>query len=232
MIKLIQSVFSVLGFKIQRKENPRGWNPNYLSNLKEHFQSLIDIGVANGTPQLYSAFPNKNVVLIEPLVDYKPSLNRLDKDRFRTIYKAVGSKKELITINVNKSSITKSSFFKRLENIPQGKGLIEERDIEVDTLDSLFKDGQFFNPPFLIKIDTEGFELDVVKGAEKVLRSTMYVIAEVTIKQRFKGSYEASEFILEMKNHDFEIFDILHLNHDPLNNGVLYADMVFINKNL
>ena len=87
----------------------RGWDSQYLNKLADHFHSVIDIGVANGTPELYEAFPNKKVVLIEPLVEYKTTLEKFDKTRFKTIYKALGGKPDIIDINVNRESITKSS---------------------------------------------------------------------------------------------------------------------------
>ncbi len=32
--------------------------------------TLIDVGVAHGTPELYAAFPDARLLLVEPLADY------------------------------------------------------------------------------------------------------------------------------------------------------------------
>jgi hypothetical protein len=61
--------------------------------------------------------------------------------------------------------------------------------------------------PFGIKIDTEGFELEVLKGARAVLSETAFVFAEVNLTERFEGSYRPSELIGFLADHGFELAD-------------------------
>jgi len=42
-------------------------------------QSVIDVGVANGTKDLYEAFPNAQFVLVEPLREFEPYMQSLQK---------------------------------------------------------------------------------------------------------------------------------------------------------
>lgn len=44
-------------------------------------------------------------------------------------------------------------------------------------------------PPFGLKVDTGGADPDVVEGAHEFLRETEFVIAEVSIAERFEGGY-------------------------------------------
>ena len=69
--------------------------------------------------------------------------------------------------------------------------------------------------PYIIKIDTEGHELSVIKGAAKTLQQTTMVIAEVSVAKRFNESYQFSEFISEMASHGFELLDILTFSSTP-----------------
>jgi hypothetical protein len=36
---------------------------------------VIDVGVANATPDLYGVFPEPSLLLIEPLVEFEPYLS-------------------------------------------------------------------------------------------------------------------------------------------------------------
>tara|TARA_X000000368_G_scaffold286497_1_gene227590 strand:- start:2342 stop:2608 length:267 start_codon:yes stop_codon:yes gene_type:complete len=55
-----------------------------------------------------------------------------------------------------------------------------------------------------IKIDTEGYELNVIKGAKETLKNTEFVLAEVRHNhESFKGVYKLHEFVSEMHDNDF-----------------------------
>jgi len=76
------------------------------------------------------------------------------------------------------------------------------------TLDGLLEKYSL-QPPFGLKIDTEGFELEVVEGGAHFLRNTEFVIAEVATIQRVEGGYSFFDFIRAMDEHGFRICDIL-----------------------
>ena len=62
----------------------------------------------------------------------------------------------------------------------------------------------------VIKIDTEGFELKIIRGATKSLKKTKFLIAEVRHNHvSFHGSYKLHEFINEMHDNDFILTKIL-----------------------
>jgi len=61
-----------------------------------------------------------------------------------------------------------------------------------------------------VKIDTEGFELNVIKGASKTLKNVDFVLAEVRHNHKsFKNMYSLSEFIEEMHKNNFILTMIL-----------------------
>ena len=97
---------------------------------------------------------------------------------------------------------------------------VEKREIPVTTLDLLVEE-QKLQPPFGLKIDTEGFELEVIHGAAKFWRETQFVIAEVSLVERFVGGYSFSEFTEAMTKNGFFLWDILN-THER------YVDAVFL----
>ena len=65
-------------------------------------------------------------------------------------------------------------------------------------------------PPFGVKVDTEGFELEVVKGLGSCWTKVSFIIWEASIRQRFVGSYQISELVTFMLQHDVLMFNVLN----------------------
>ena len=64
--------------------------------------------------------------------------------------------------------------------------------------------------PFGIKIDAEGFEMEVLKGAGHVILMASFVIIEVSVKRRFALNYKFSEVVNFMASRNFELLDVLN----------------------
>ena len=96
------------------------------------------------------------------------------------------------------------------------------------TLDAVVEKHQF-EPPFGLKIDTEGSDLQVIEGATRTLRDTQFVIAEVSVAQRFEGGYSFIEFIEAMDRRDFVLCDILEIARSA-RSEILFMDALFRKK--
>ena len=107
----------------------------------------------------------------------------------------------------------------------------EARAIEVRKLDSIMKsDPDNFKPPFGLKIDTEGFELNVIQGAREFLKQTQFVIAETNVIPRHENSYTFHEFVNAMNEEGFELVDILNRGKGDI--YLNWMDAYFIRKEL
>jgi hypothetical protein len=82
------------------------------------------------------------------------------------------------------------------------------REVPLTTLDSLLAQREW-KPPFGLKIDTEGYEREVVRGATRVLEQCEFVLAEVSVASRFEGDCSAAEFIALMRGAGLELVDLL-----------------------
>ena len=170
--------------------------------------TFIDVGVgADGTPDLYQKFQEKKLVLIDPLDEaekfYKENMQEVDAVFFKTaLGESAGSLKINIEENIGRSTILDVSDI-NFEGNP-----VEQREIPVNTLDDLLKNDHLGK--IGIKIDTEGYELNVILGAKKTLSTTKFVIAEVRHNhESFNGVYKLHEFISEMHKNGFVLSMIL-----------------------
>ena len=178
-----------------------------LKRLPE-IDTLIDIGVgADGTPDLYKRFKDKALVLIDPLDEAETYFNKHMKNYNAYFFKtALGDKDEEVTINVEQE-IGRSTIMNVSDINFEGKP-VDERGIAVKRLDDVLNKMQLSN--FGIKIDTEGYELKIIRGSTETLKKTKFVIAEVRHNhESFKGVYKLHEFIREMHANGFVLSMIL-----------------------
>lgn len=160
--------------------------------------TLIDVGVGYGTPWLYSEVKYNRLILIEPNIDFNNHMKKING----TVYNVgVGAKKSETILNINSNKPTMSSIHTRTIKEPP-KGEIKKRKIPIITLDEIMEKEKISKSVFL-KIDTEGYELEVIKGAIKLLSITEGVIAETSRVERFENSYTSEELFDFMKSCGF-----------------------------
>lgn len=171
--------------------------------------TLIDIGVgAKGTPDLYRRFKKANLILIDPLEESKKYAERLKNKRDLVFIKtAVGNKNSKnILINVPKE--TRNSSILKASPI-NWKCKVKKQVIQISKLDSILKDKNKLGK-IGIKIDVEGYELEVIKGAKKTLNFVKFIIAEVRHNhESFNKVYKLKEFMKLMTKNKFVLTMIL-----------------------
>lgn len=233
--QVVKKVFAGLGYDIRRRapaaQAPWGTDPGWDSGYIKRFGNpgtVIDIGVADGTPQLYAAFPAAYHVLVDPLPAHEEAMQRiLGKYRGEYHIAAVGAANGRLTINVELDSPARSSFLERT-SVSESTSSIAQEEVELRTLDGLLAARQYAKP-YLLKIDTEGYELEVIRGAATTLASTEYVIAEVSVVKRFEGSYRFAEFVAAMHDAGFCLHDVLRVVRKPTTGETMILDAVFRN---
>lgn len=225
MIKaMIKKTLGILGYEIHRKDVP-GFNAAYLARLCSP-RTVFDVGVGRGTPELYKAFPEARFLLIEPLEEFRKELKELSGTLNCRIYnKAVGGTPGIMEMNVEADPQLSSFKQRPRSDAPAGK-----KQVEVTTLDAILRENPGLEKPILLKIDTEGNELEVLKGAGELLDMTDFVIAEASIALRFEDSYAFEDLISFMKERGFSVFDFLSVSHRAGKPGANMADVLFKKK--
>jgi FkbM family methyltransferase len=173
-----------------------------LDKLPE-IDTLIDIGVGPmGTPVLHSRFSNAKLLLIDPLDETKSYIDDNLKSREVMWHQCgVGEKTDEVIINVEEK-IGRSTIL-NVADINYEGDPVDKRVIKIKTLDEVTKSEKNLGK-LGIKIDTEGYELNVILGATETLKSTEFVLAEVRHNhESFEGVYKLHEFVSAMQDNDF-----------------------------
>jgi FkbM family methyltransferase len=178
--------------------------------------TFIDIGFGpTGTPDLLKKFnkSNKELILIDPLKESELFARQsLKKERFTFYQCAIGSFNGLLKLNVEKN-LGRSTFLK-VTNINFEDKNIDNRTVNVFTLDSIMQQhakesikkklNSQGSQRIGIKIDTEGYELEVIKGAKKTLKKTEFVLLEARHNHiSFHNQYKLSQLMKLMSDNGF-----------------------------
>ena len=180
-----------------------------LESLPE-IDTLIDIGVGtDGTEDLYRVFKNANLILIDPIDEAKEYANKLSEGRKVVFIQSALGKDDNIEKNMKLQKRRGLTSFLEISPINEKDDYTEIKKVKISKLDTLLKEKNKLGR-IGIKIDTEGYELDVVLGAIETLKFTKFVIAEVRHNhESLKGVYKLHEFMKAMNENNFTLSKIL-----------------------
>jgi FkbM family methyltransferase len=179
------------------------------TNLKVVF----DVGANEGqTAEYYiRAFPCAQIYSFEPVAaTYKTLVDRVSRlSRVRTFQLAVADSNRTMRIQPVPVSGLNSLRNELSNSCSSSSGEL----ITTRTLDSFCAE-ENINHIDLLKTDTEGFDLDVVKGAEAMLRARQiqFILAEVTFQ--LENTYHTSFSRLAEYLHSFGYYFVDLYDHD------------------
>ena len=215
----------------------------FINLIKKEINLSLDIGanVGNYTKMLLSD-TNSKVISFEPLPKAYEELKIIKsnfQDRLEIHNVAIGIKDEILNLSYGTEKSEKASLMKNLEKISfienQNKNEVSVQVRRLDYFQNYFKDKVID----FIKIDTEGFEYEVLKGAKNILEThkPKFIQVEFNWHQLIKKQtlYNLSELI-----NFSDVFKILPhgnklLHIDPFrpeNNIYHLSNYVFIRKDI
>lgn len=197
-----------------------------IKNNEFKFHSLIDIGAADGSwaVNFNKHFPNKNLLLIEPLEEriqvLENKFSKLSNNVFISNSLAGEYDNDFNILNVTKD-LDGSTV--------DGTSSDENRKIITRTIDSLLEESRF-KGPFFVKFDTHGFELPILNGMKNTLSNTEIVIMECYNFNITKNAVLFHEMCQVMNDLGFRCFDISNPVLRPLDNTFWQIDILFCKK--
>lgn len=194
-----------------------------IKDLKIPINTVLDIGVNTaGTPELMFCFEDKNHFLVEPIVEFNDSINKIYSDskiNYTLVNFAASNIDGVANIKVDTVHQNIPITHARLTNESLGPNI---REVAVRKIDSLVEEYSV-DPPYLLKIDVDGAELLILEGSKKTLKNTNVLVIEANIKNFIERS-------VAIANEGFELFDIV----DPCyyDDRLRQFDMIFLNSNI
>lgn len=174
--------------------------------LSFRVSTIIDIGVQGGTPFLYRSFPLSHHILYEPVEEYLNIITKNYQTRvksFEVRHCALSDFSGILKLHLisgdKSGSITHSHIRDTDCSGEFGDKLIKIVDIPVSTLDDDFTN---LDGPYLVKIDVDGKEDEIIMGGVKTLNGATAIVCEAQL-------CELSQRISSLEALGFCLYDII-----------------------
>jgi FkbM family methyltransferase len=182
---------------------------------------VLDIGAHQGTvaKQMKALWPTADVLMVEANPHLEDTLKSVGLP-----YKIclLGNENKTVTYYLTKKWLLSSgnSIYKEM-TADYSDEFIETMQLPMLKLDDVLK-GESFD---LIKIDTQGSEIDILNGGLNVLKGAKYLIIECSLIEYNKGGNKIHDIFRFMTEHGLFMKDIIDLayNEDKL----IQIDLLF-----
>lgn len=189
--------------------------------------TILDIGAHHGNwtntmKQIY----NCDYYLFEA-IDY-PQLNQFNNRNDVKVYNVLLNDK-IEEVNWYQMKNTGDSIFREKTVHFKNCEIIKRKTIDLNT--HILQNNILQNSKnILIKIDCQGAEIPILKGAGSILHKTDFIILEMPLFGQYnEGVPTFSEHIAFMESIGFVSYDIIDTHY--INGFNMQIDMLFINKN-
>src|SRR5436853_1389974 len=160
-------------------------NLGSLGSLVDYPFTLIDVGAQGGiNRRRWGRFRNLTVIGFEP--DEREFTKLKNTERHRWFQVALYGSEGVFDLNVTRYQTNTSLLEPNLEliqkmNVPLSDfDILRKVPVQCRTLDALCREYSLI--PHVIKLDTQGTEVDILKGGEKRLRRSIFaVVAAVEV---------------------------------------------------
>jgi len=199
-----------------------------LYKIQEYFipYRILDIGANIGQFHIEAknSFPGSFIFSIEASSACEESLKQITDNYYIGMLTKDNSEYNFYS-RKNDPTCTGNSIYKELTQFYSDDQLdiIKKKGIK---LDDLFEEESEFD---LIKIDTQGSELDIISGGSKLCSKAKGILLEVSLTQYNENAPLYDEVIDYMTSHGFIKTEILD---EARNHGSYQQDILFINEKL
>jgi FkbM family methyltransferase len=194
----------------------------FLSTRNVDIKNVLDIGAHEGywSKLFQHYFPDANILMIEANEDKEEKLKEL------------GNYKIALLGDIDGKEV---DYYKSIDQYTTGNSIYKENNIistfvpkkrKVITLPTLLESNKGYD---LIKMDVQGAELDIIKGAIPIIKETKYLILELSILQYNQGAPLIGKVIEELNKLDFAMMDIIDFTHSD-DTYLVQIDALFANK--
>lgn len=231
--RIINKSLRVFGLKVSRTKND---DPHRIVKglLEKRINIVLDVGANTGqfAKSLREAgFPGK-IVCFEPLpAAHRRLVARFNNDHATVIHPrtALGDTSGSVALNVSANSVSSSI----LDLLPSHSDAAPEStyvdtiETDIDCIDNVFTSYVAPGDRVFLKIDTQGYEWNVLDGAEKSIKDIDGLLLEMSLVRLYDGQRLWKDILARLERQGFDLWQILPGFSDPASGRLLQFDGVF-----
>jgi FkbM family methyltransferase len=199
-----------------------------------NIDTLLDIGANTGqyAMKMRELGYKNRIISFEPLNGAFMVLkeNALKDDKWIVNNYALGDQNCKTFINVAENSFS-SSILNMLPNhikyAPNSK-YVSQQEIDIKKLDTIFNNFCNEKEKVMLKIDTQGYEKNVIDGAIESLKTIEIVQLEMSIVQLYENEILFIEMIEYLRKLGFMLFSLENGFSNPTTGQLLQVDGIFV----
>ena len=215
-------LFSLNSYKIVKRLSTHGIKPD----------TVIDVGANIGQFSIasYHEFESAEIISIEPdrILAHRLKKNLSSNRCKKIICVAVGDYDGKIDLHINADPQNNSvlpldedrrSYFP--DNI-----VLRKVTVPISRLDTLLN-SKMLPKPILLKIDVQGYEEKVIKGAINTLLDIRWVVMEISFAHLYKGEAKFLPMINLMASYGFQFVKPLNFHQSEKSFDIIEMDALF-----
>lgn len=200
---------------------------NHLRALDFRPASVIDVGVAWGTPELYDAFPDAYYYLFEALPEFEgPVRDVLKNLRGEYHIAALANETGERQIYVGEAPIRRAGA-----SIFHAEAMQDSHAVtlQLKRMDDILA-GKTLDGPVLLKVDAQGSDIEVLRGGTQTVRQCEVVVVETGLHPFRNADNQVHKVIALMDSLGFAPYDFLSPLMRPYDNALGQIDVAFVRE--
>jgi len=196
---------------------------------------ILDIGANEGqfVREIRNLNYKKKIISFEPVEDvHKNLINNSKKDNEWEIYEkcCLGEIDGFTEINVSSYSQSSSILnFTPLHLNAKPTAVKKKKEkVKMCKLDTIIKNIDIENKKILLKIDTQGYEAQIIDGAKNFLNNVDIIICELSLYEVYEEQKLFKDIIDKLAEYNFKIASLQNGFTDKKSNHLLQIDAIFI----
>jgi len=238
MKNTVKSSFRRLGFKLERYLEINDDHAMFIKMLQTFkINSVFDVGANIGQfgVLLREIGYRGKIISFEPLSDSHHKLSELHaNDPLWLIAPpmAVGDYDGTVDINISNRP-TSSTILNMLETHTEAAKdsfIVATETVEIHKLDTVSAKYIGKGDRIFLKVDTQGYEYQVLSGASNLLNSVIGIQLELSLTPLYAEHKLYDEIIAKMKELGFELWSISNVFRNASTGRLLQVDATFFRK--
>ena len=229
--QIIKKVANIAGFYVIRHRD----HETDLSWLRNRdIKTVFDIGANIGqfAEEVRRELPDAQIYSFEPVKETHDALikNFSGDKKFRAFNMGLGSRKENKEIKISAYSPS-SSFLpqsKTLETVFPHTKEVGTQTVLVERLDDIWHQVGESRSGVLVKMDTQGFEAEIISGGKACLSAATAVLIETSFVEIYSGQPLFDDIYQLLRGLGFSYHGSLRVKRHPQTGEVMFEDSIFM----